>query len=402
MTPNILRIFTQKGWRRTGAINVLLALGCGVVLLVCLILSLKTGSPLNGTTIIYSGYCKDTSNLNIVLHLLLNLLATGVLASSNFFMQVVASPSREEINIAHTSLLSLDIGILSTKNLRHISYFKGVSWVILVLSSLPIHLFLNSSIFATNYQGSNWHLTVATEEFTKGGDFFPPGASLAPAGSSYPSYAYTCDSNYCYYYDENAKSKDGYLYPIEGFGDAVPLDLYGNKTSVVGQNIAKTAAASSSWEKLNIDTCRTEYALCKSRSQYRDMVLVVESGADDPRGWRREEVFNLTYNASLQWDKYVPQKDLNSLWYSTQCTIQKDFLVSHGDSCEHSCGTVFGHMGGDQVPSSENFPTDWAFTLQSFSNHTLLENDANFKYNDTFWNLTVRYCLAEPIVTNHP
>ncbi|KAI0898651.1 hypothetical protein F4806DRAFT_494311 [Annulohypoxylon nitens] len=393
MTINILQIFTQQGWRRTGFINVLLVLVCGIVLLICLILSLKTGSSLNGTTIIYSGHCNDTSNLDIILHLLLNLLATGVLTSSNFFMQVVASPSREEVNTAHASFLSLDIGVLSTKNLRHISYFKGSSWVILVLSSLPIHLFLNSSIFETNYQGSNWHLTVATEAFTKGGDFFPPGASLAPAGSSYPSYVYKYDSHiYFFYYEDR-------MVPVVGYGVPVPLDLYGNKTSVVEQNITRTAALSSNWERLDINTCRNEYTLCKPRSRYRDMVLVVESDADDPRGWRREEVFNLTHNASLQWDKYVPQGVVNSLWYSTQCTVRRYPQINSG-ICYQSCGGVFGHEDIYGVPISESFPTDWAFTLQSFSNVTLLENDANFKFNDRFWNLTVRYCLAEPELTD--
>ncbi|KAI1090732.1 hypothetical protein F5B19DRAFT_462055 [Rostrohypoxylon terebratum] len=398
MALNIPENFTLTGWRRTGFINVLLVLGCGVALLICLIMSLKTGSSLYETTIIYSGRCNDTSNLNIILHLLLNLLATVVLASSNFFMQVVASPSREEINVAHASFLSLDIGVLSTKNLRHISYFKGLSWAVLVISSLPIHLFLNSSIFETNYQGSDWHLTVATEAFTKGGDFFPPGASLTPAGSSYPSDTYICYQNLCGYYRSDKFYESGQLL-VDGYGDAVPLDLYENKASSVEQNIIRAATSSSNWVELDINTCRIEYALCKPRSQYRDVVLVVESGADDPRGWRREEVFNLTQNASLQWDKYVPQGNINTLWYSTQCKVWRT-LQFNDDSCEQSCGGVFGNGDGLQVPASRDFPTDWEFTLQSSSNITLVKSDANFKYNDAFWNLTVKHCLAEPYISD--
>ncbi|KAI2464484.1 hypothetical protein F4781DRAFT_71556 [Annulohypoxylon bovei var. microspora] len=378
MNLGIPQVFTQKGWRRTGFINVILTFTCGIILLVCLIISLKRpGSYFNGTTIIYEGSCNDVSKLNDALHLFLNLLATGVLASSNFFMQVVASPSREEIDKAHAFLYSLDIGILSIKNIRFISYFKRTFWLGLLLSSLPIHIFFNSSVFKTTYQGSNWHLTIATEAFTQGGDFFPPGASLAPAGSPSPG---------CKYH--------GGEYGIDGYGEAVPLELYANKTSVVRQDINNTAASGSNWTKLDANTCRNEYTLCASKTKYRDVVVVIESGADDPRGWRREEVFNLTHNISLQWDIYVPQNKVNSLWYSTQC--ETSTYVDSQLHCRQTCGDAFGLYDGINVPTNVTASSTWTFTFQSLSATDLPNEWTGYGYNDKFSDLTVKYCLAEP------
>ncbi|KAI1461751.1 hypothetical protein F4805DRAFT_243841 [Annulohypoxylon moriforme] len=395
MKSKIFRNFTQKGWRRTGFINVILAFTCGVALLTCLVMSLKRpGSSLNTSTIIYEGPCSNASRLNIALHLLLNLLATGVLASSNFFMQVVASPSREEIDKAHIFLLSLDIGVLSTKNLQHISYFKIVSWLVLVISSLPIHLFLNSSVFETGYQEPNWHLTIAAEEFTQGGDFFPPGASLAPAGSSNPACEYDHRTEDYYTYTDSY----GIRHPIIGYGEVVPLESYANKTSPARQNITKTAAVGSSWTKLNAGECRSEYAFCKSRNEYRDVVIVVESGANDPKGWEREEVFNLTHNISLIWDTYVPRSEINSLWYSTQCTTTRSIGAWMSGTCRQSCGGVLGYIDIDSISSYANVaaPPNWTFAFQTDPTKANPVLGDNFGYNDKFSNLTVKYCWAEP------
>lgn len=55
-------------------------------------------------------------------------------------MQVISSPTRREVNVAHAKSRWLDIGIPSTRNLRAISWGRVAMWTILGLSSVPLHL----------------------------------------------------------------------------------------------------------------------------------------------------------------------------------------------------------------------------------------------------------------------
>lgn len=109
----------SDGWRRTGTINVIIILLCGLTLLGCLlanILKHPTRSVSQGR-IIFHGDCTRAAELDTLLHLVINIFSTGVLASSNFFMQVVSAPSRQEIDRAHRLLCALEIGVPSMKNL---------------------------------------------------------------------------------------------------------------------------------------------------------------------------------------------------------------------------------------------------------------------------------------------
>ncbi|KAF1945579.1 hypothetical protein EJ02DRAFT_338180, partial [Clathrospora elynae] len=56
-----------------------------------------------------------------VLHLIINVFSTMVLAASNYTMQILHSPTREEIDSAHSRGQWLNIGLLSIRNLPYIS-----------------------------------------------------------------------------------------------------------------------------------------------------------------------------------------------------------------------------------------------------------------------------------------
>lgn len=407
-----LQILSRKGWRRTGCINIALSLGCGFLLLSCLIyFRIKSGSPFRRATIIYEGKCDDTSRLNTILHLLINLFSTGILASSHYFMQVVSSPSRKEIDRAHTFYRSLDIAIPSVKNLGSVSYFKRFSWLVLLFSSFPIHLFFNSVIFATSFQGSDWQITIATEAFTQGADFYNPGASLAPAGSPYPAFQY--DAKYKRYRDpviHNSSNRYNYPY-VYSYGSAVALEQYRNKTSDVRQRISNAAENGSGWDILDAQSCRAEYLSCNSRSQYRDVVIVIETSTNDATGWKRNDVFNLSHNLSQLWDAYVPPDKINSLWYSASCHITRRLKYDYMQrECYHDCRAVLGDEEIRQVPVwSPSYETlreplselpspDWELTFHNMLSLETIEayqKDYEYDYYQ-FSNLTVKYCLAEP------
>ncbi|KAF6793076.1 hypothetical protein CMUS01_16111 [Colletotrichum musicola] len=64
-------------------------------------------------------------------------------------MQCLVAPTRAEINNAHQRKKWLDIGIPSVRNILSIRWKKKLLWLLLSLSSLPLHLLVNSMIFAS-------------------------------------------------------------------------------------------------------------------------------------------------------------------------------------------------------------------------------------------------------------
>lgn len=87
------------------------------------------------------------SRWSTVLHLLINVASTVLLGASNYTMQVLCSPTRLDINKAHTTSNWLDVGLLSFRNLRAIPRKRAALSLILAFSSIPLHLFYNAAIF---------------------------------------------------------------------------------------------------------------------------------------------------------------------------------------------------------------------------------------------------------------
>jgi hypothetical protein len=76
-------------------------------------------------------------------HVLVNVLSSVLLTSSNFAMQVLCAPTRDEIDQAHRNGQWLEIGIMSTHNLRLVARKRGYVWALLAISSAPLHLLLD-------------------------------------------------------------------------------------------------------------------------------------------------------------------------------------------------------------------------------------------------------------------
>ncbi|KAI0194239.1 hypothetical protein F4808DRAFT_474875 [Astrocystis sublimbata] len=376
------KLFTQQGWRRTAAFNVVLACICDVILIILLIISLsQPGASLAHPSIIFEGSCTTSSRLNITLHLLINVVSTAVLASSNFFMQILSAPSRDEIDRAHGWLRSVDIGIPSIGNLSHVSRLKASSWLILLATSLPIHLFFNSSVFETTLQGSQWHLTLASEAFIHGAPFYPPGASLSPAGSLGPS-------------------PPGDAVSIGGYGDPVAIDEYLNPSSEVRKKIAVTAESSRSWTFMSAEQCRSEYMSCKPRVVYDDVLLILDP-VSTPLGWTRSNTFSFdsSTNLSERWDPLVPPDTVNSLWFSTQCntTRRTSSTDNDGVECINTCLGALGldrwgfYYGDLMTLSSKPWLLEF-FPAVRHHRQSLFEEGVNF--NGSFNSMRVDHCLA--------
>jgi hypothetical protein len=131
-----------KGWR--GSIlggSILASLVCLVnIALTIYSTSKATEEDYHGRKVLYEGDCETSRKVNVGLHLLINVLSTILLSASNFGMQCLSAPTRQEVDAAHAKRRWLDIGVLSLRNLAWIERKRLLCWVLLVASSLPLHL----------------------------------------------------------------------------------------------------------------------------------------------------------------------------------------------------------------------------------------------------------------------
>lgn len=145
-------VLEQREGRNKSGCRFTLIIGSVSILIVFIInlsvtiwaIKLPTGneeeSTITSRRIIYEGSCSTSKQLNVVLHLLINVFSSILLAASSYCMQCLSAPTREEVDKAHAQGKWMDIGILSPRNLRRISGKRTLLWVLLAVSSLPLHL----------------------------------------------------------------------------------------------------------------------------------------------------------------------------------------------------------------------------------------------------------------------
>ncbi|PGH13119.1 hypothetical protein AJ79_03826 [Helicocarpus griseus UAMH5409] len=103
----------------------------------------------DGRGVVFSGECKKSKAISIGFHLVINILGTMLLAASNYGMQCLCAPTRGDIDFAHSRGKWMDIGVQSIGNLWRIPRRKSFLWTCLAISSLPLHLVYNSTVFQT-------------------------------------------------------------------------------------------------------------------------------------------------------------------------------------------------------------------------------------------------------------
>jgi F0F1-type ATP synthase assembly protein I len=74
-----------------------------------------------GIATIFTGSADKVSLISMLLHIAINVLSTLLLGASNYAMQVLSAPTRNECVKAHRQGQWLDIGILSMRNIRSLS-----------------------------------------------------------------------------------------------------------------------------------------------------------------------------------------------------------------------------------------------------------------------------------------
>jgi hypothetical protein len=124
------------GWR-FGALH--FAVWATVVFLINFIVTIW-GSTARQSGVLLEGDCGRVKRLNTGLHVLINILSTILLSGSNYCMQCLSGPTRNEVDKAHAEGKWLDVGIPSIRNVKHLSRQRITLWVLLALTSLPLHL----------------------------------------------------------------------------------------------------------------------------------------------------------------------------------------------------------------------------------------------------------------------
>ena len=142
--PNHKRAQTFRTWRsRRNTVFLTYSVTAVLIFLINLtgtaVLRRKWGSN-DDINDIFQGDCSRTEKISAGLHVIINVLSTLLLGASNMCMQLLVAPTRSEIDKAHKDFVWLDIGVPSFRNLRYIGKERLVIWIILGISSIPIHL----------------------------------------------------------------------------------------------------------------------------------------------------------------------------------------------------------------------------------------------------------------------
>ncbi|KAL3484732.1 hypothetical protein BJX62DRAFT_218377 [Aspergillus germanicus] len=150
------------GWKGTLYLG---AMTSAIVLILNLVMLLwATLRHSASESVLYSGDCDRVKQISAGIHFLINILSTLLLSASNFAMQCLSAPSREDLDRAHAKKKWLDIGVPSLRNLNRIPLTRSLLWFCLVLSSVPLHLFYNSSVYST-ISANSYDVYVANSSF---------------------------------------------------------------------------------------------------------------------------------------------------------------------------------------------------------------------------------------------
>ena len=411
-----------RAWRRTAAVNTTLAAVVSVVLAALLITSARRAGSVEGSLVFYEGSCGGSNTVNILVHLVINVASTCVIASSNFFMQVLGSPTRDEVDRAHARGRALEIGVPSVGNMRHVSASKSVLWLLFAVSSVPLHVFFNSAVFEVDYQGSGFFMAMATDAFASGQDYHGPGASLVPPGARL---------------FDNASESIGFhpdTVNSVSWGSPVRMEQFLDQSSPAMRNLSAVSKAARSWTRLEGNDCHAQYGVCVPRRDYGNVLLVVDSqfhgGPPLARqapaaGFVVDDIYNMTragvawdpYNYTTDeleqyWDQFGPANQPNPLWFSAWCRVH---AAVGSSSCTHSCaaavGLPFGSYFDMQGPGSTSAgAAAWDIPLAQYNASISTDDQSGWSqatvperpnFNTTSVppgaSLEITHCYAEPL-----
>lgn len=155
------------GWRGGARIAFCTVVTVFVINLTLLIYLTLAYPRMDGFPVVFRGSCKDVTLYNRLWHVLINVLSTGLLSSSNYCMQLLVAPTRGWLDKAHANGHWLDIGIPSIRNLRFLPWKRRGLWLLLCISSIPLHLVYNSTFYSA-IAANEYNILYAKPDFLTG------------------------------------------------------------------------------------------------------------------------------------------------------------------------------------------------------------------------------------------
>ena len=158
----------RTGWKFTSLVSCILVGFCLCFNIIFMIVVARQNPPNDdGIGEIDIKDCNTASSATAKIHVAINVVASALVAASNYNMQCLTAPTRKDVDDAHERGAWLDIGIQSMRNLRSLPTWRAVLWIGLLLSSVPLHLLWNSAIFASTTSYSDYTVLVVAHDFLK-------------------------------------------------------------------------------------------------------------------------------------------------------------------------------------------------------------------------------------------
>ncbi|EEU37270.1 uncharacterized protein NECHADRAFT_22243, partial [Fusarium vanettenii 77-13-4] len=94
----------------------------------------------NGVGVVSSGSCRTAGIYSTLIRVGTTAVSTLLIGGSNYCMQCLTAPTRKDLQKAHDKGIWLDVGVQSIRNLRTIKGYRSFLWLLITISSIPIHL----------------------------------------------------------------------------------------------------------------------------------------------------------------------------------------------------------------------------------------------------------------------
>ena len=128
------------GWRAGLVRSFLLCLGAFIINISIYAWLYSSFKVTAGTATCLTATCGRVRWANTAIHAGLNIISTLVLGASTYALQGLCSPTRKEVDAAHSKKKWLEIGTASVRNLLYVRRRNVWIWVLLAITSLPFHL----------------------------------------------------------------------------------------------------------------------------------------------------------------------------------------------------------------------------------------------------------------------
>lgn len=128
------------GWRSGVLLNLLLILVVLITGFICLVAAGTHVAILVGDMNLMTKPCSEAATLKWGVSALINVAVVILLVGANYVFQVLSSPTRSEIAVAHGKRKWLEIGVPSVRNFRHIGKGRAALAVVLLVVAVATQI----------------------------------------------------------------------------------------------------------------------------------------------------------------------------------------------------------------------------------------------------------------------